>query len=67
MSAWDELLAATHPGREVDSGTYRWLVLRRSCRFGQPGSDNQMTLTVEFVRAGSPADPRTIAAEEGPR
>jgi len=58
MSTWDDLLAVTHPGTELDvsAGIGRWLTLRRSIR-QEPGSD-YMTLTVEFVRGGSDSDPR---------
>lgn len=64
MSTWDDLLAVTHPGTEVEAGTDRWLVMRRSYTPGTaPTFDNRddtLTLTVELVRSGSSADPREI-------
>lgn len=64
MSAWDELLAVTYPGTEIEIGADCWLVMRRSYTPGPllalENRDNRMTLTVEFVRSGSPADPRQI-------
>lgn len=61
MSAWDELLAATHPGKEVEAGSDVWLVVRRSYTHPDSsieGRDDRMTITVELVRSGSDADPR---------
>jgi hypothetical protein len=63
VSAWDELLAITHPGREIQIGEGRWLFMRRS--YTHPTDsleerDDRMTIIVELVRSGSPADPREI-------
>lgn len=67
MTAWDELLAVTHPGTEVEVPTTgeRWLALRRA--YQEPDAlaerGDRMTLTVEFVRAGSDLDPRRPPAD----
>jgi hypothetical protein len=66
VSAWDELLAITHPGREIQIGAERWLFMRRS--YERPEASltehgDRMTITVELVRAGSPADPRRLPAD----
>jgi hypothetical protein len=63
VSTWDDLLTVTHPGTEVEIGADRWLVMRRSYtpgRYSAEDCDNTMTITVELVRSGSPADPRAI-------
>jgi hypothetical protein len=66
VSAWNELLALSHPGREIQIGAERWLFMRRSYRRDSADPDlrdNYMTITVELVRAGSPADPRQLPAD----
>lgn len=68
MTAWDELLAVTHPGMEVEIPTTgdRWLMLRRRYEMGVGDlstREDYMTLTVELVRAGSAADPRRLPAD----
>lgn len=69
MNAWDQLLAATHPGREVEIGADRWLLIRRSYQQEEAGPEarpNRLTLTVEMVRAGSDADPRRLPPDAPP-
>lgn len=67
MNAWEELLAATRPGREVENGADCWLILRRSCNNDEPfGRYDRMTITVELVRSGSPTDPRRLP-DDAPR
>lgn len=60
MSAWDELMAATYPGRAVEIAGDEWLVMSRAYR--QRGDAvtrlDRITLEVELVRTGSDADPR---------
>jgi hypothetical protein len=60
VSAWDELMAATYPGRVVETAGDEWLVLSRSYREDRDGPSrlDRITLEVELVRSGSPADPR---------
>jgi hypothetical protein len=61
VTAWDELLAVTHPGTEVEAAGATWLTLRRSYR--EHDDPDRLTLTVEFVRAGSSSDPRRPPAD----
>jgi hypothetical protein len=60
--SWDALLAVTHPGVELEVGADRWLILRRAYQHPDTAlndHDDRMVITVELVRSGSPADPRT--------
>jgi hypothetical protein len=60
VSAWDELMAATYPGRVVETAGDEWLVLSRSYREDRDSLSrlDRITLEVELVRSGSPTDPR---------
>jgi hypothetical protein len=65
VSDWDDFLALTHPGREVEIPTTgeRWLIMRRSYRSDSADPDlrdNYLTVTVELVRSGSAVDPRRL-------
>lgn len=65
MNAWDELLAATRPGGEVEVGADTFLVVSR--RYHREEDDpthlDRLTLTVELVRARSDADPWRLPAD----
>lgn len=59
----DELLDASRPGRtQTFADGSEWWVARRTLR---PDGGNHVTLTVELVRTGSDADPRTEEARRG--
>jgi hypothetical protein len=64
VSGWEDLLAATRPGTDLEIGAESWLVLRRSyVRDGDllnSVNHERMTITVELVRVDSESDPRHL-------